>query len=64
MQKLSENGQVIEEILGWLRMPTPYLLLDATSPAAAAIMVFSVALCEVKLTIKIMEVKLVVVSLM
>jgi len=37
MQKLSENGQVIKDILGWLRMP-PFpiqcLLLDAASPAA------------------------------
>lgn len=34
MQKLNENGQAMEEILVWLRMPPfpiQYLLLDATS---------------------------------
>lgn len=51
MQTLSANGQVIEEIRGWLRVPlfpTQYLLLDATSPAAVAAM-FSVASCKIKL---------------
>lgn len=65
MQKWSENGKVIG-VLGWLRMPpfpTRYLLLDATSSAVVVMMVLSVASCKVKLTIRVMEVNLAVVSI-